>query len=146
MDATYLFDLPIVSILQGYFLMKSYGPEQVCLWGEEEAHQARVNVCPWWAFETIPEKLLTMVVNQDSMPEIDKDISLNYLNLIKKKATDYFLSVNQEARDLNINNSNQSVIFELVDAAGGFRRLSRERDWMREGYVAETYQIVPVTS
>ena len=35
MDTTYLFDLPIVSILQGYFLMKSHGPEQVCLWGED---------------------------------------------------------------------------------------------------------------
>jgi putative sugar O-methyltransferase len=143
MDATYLFDLPIVSILQGYFLMKSHGPEQVCLWGEE-AHQARVNVSPWWVLETIPEKLLTLVVNQDSMPEIDKDISLNYLNLIKKKTTDYFLSINQEGRSHNTNNHTQSVIYELVDAAGGFRRLSRERDWMREGYVAETYQIVPL--
>jgi putative sugar O-methyltransferase len=142
MDATYLFDLPIVSIVQGYFLMKSYGPEQVCLWGEE-AHQARINVFPWWALETIPDKLLTLVVNQDSMPEIDKDISLNYLNLIKKKATDYFLSINQEGHAPNTNNRAQSVIYELVDAAGGFRRLSRERDWMREGYVAETYQIVP---
>jgi putative sugar O-methyltransferase len=142
MDATYLFDLPIVSVVQGYFLMKSHGPEQVCLWGEE-AHQARVNVFPWWAFETIPEKLLTLVVNQDSMPEIDKDISLSYLNLIKKKATGYFLSINQEGRAPNTNTRAQSVIYELVDAAGGFRRLSRERDWMREGYVAETYQIVP---
>lgn len=143
MDATYLFDLPIVSIVQGYFLMKGHGPEQVCLWGEE-AHQARVNVFPWWAFETIPDKRLTLVVNQDSMPEIDKDISLNYLNLIKKKATDYFLSINQEGRSPHTDNRTQSVIYELVDAAGGFRRLSRERDWMREGYVAETYQIVPL--
>lgn len=145
MDATYLFDLPIVSILQGYFLMKSHGPEQVCLWGEE-AHQARVKLFPWWAFETIPEKLFTLVVNQDSMPEIDKDISLNYLSLIKRKATDYFLSINQEGRAPNIENRNQSVIYELVDAVGGFRRLSRERDWMREGYIAETYQIDPLQS
>ena len=143
MDATYLFDLPIVSVVQGYFLMKSHGPEQVCLWGEE-AHQARINVFPWWTFETIPEKSLTLVVNQDSMPEIDKDISLNYLNLIKKKATGYFLSINQEGRAPNTNARTQSVIYELVDAAGGFRRLSRELDWMREGYVAETYQIVPL--
>jgi hypothetical protein len=111
------------------------------LWGEQ-AHQARVNVFPWWAFESIPEKSLTLVVNQDSMPEIDKDISLNYLNLIKKKTSGYFLSINQEGRAPNTNARAQSVIYELVDAAGGFRRLSRERDWMREGYVAETYQIV----
>jgi hypothetical protein len=143
MDAAYLFDLPIVSILQGYFLMKSHGPEQVCLWGEESP-EARIHVSPWWAFETMPEKLFTLVVNQDSMPEIDKDISLNYLNLIKRKATDYFLSINQEGRCPDINNRPQSVIYELVDAADGFRRLSRERDWMREGYVAETYQIVPL--
>jgi putative sugar O-methyltransferase len=143
MDATYIFDLPIVSILQGYFLMKSHGPEQVCLWGEED-HQARINVFPWWALETSPEKLFTLVVNQDSMPEIDQDISQNYLKLIKKKATDYFLSINQESQAPSIKNGTQSVVYELVDAVGGFRRLSRERDWMREGYVAETYQIAPL--
>jgi putative sugar O-methyltransferase len=143
MDATYLFDLPIVSILQGYFLMKSHGPEQVCLWGEK-AHQARINVCPWWALETSPDKLFTLVVNQDSMPEIDQNISFNYLNLIKKKATDYFLSINQEGHAPSIKSGTQSVVYMLVDAVGGFRRLSRERDWMREGYVAETYQIAPL--
>lgn len=141
MDSTHLFDLPIVSVVQGYFLMKSLGAEQVCLWGEE-ASQARVSVSPWWAFETMPDQLFTLVVNQDSMPEIDREISLGYLKLIKRKATDYFLSINQEAQAPNRENRRQSVIHELVDAVGGFRRLSRERDWMREGYVAETYQIL----
>jgi hypothetical protein len=142
MDSTYLFDLPIVSIVQGYFLMKSYGPDQVCLWGEG-ADQARIKLFPWWVFETMPENLFTLVVNQDSMPEIDKEISQNYLRLIKEKTTDYFLSINQEGRAPDINNRPQSVIYELVYAVGGFRRLSRELDWMREGYVAETYRILP---
>ncbi len=136
-----LFDLPIVSILQGYFLMKSLGPAQVHLWGESGDSAARVRVLPGWALPSTPDGEFTLVINQDSLPEIDRDVALNYLELIRAKAIDYFVSINQESRAPNGDHGQQSVVFELIDEVGGYRRLSREKDWMREGYVAETYRV-----
>ena len=42
-------DLPLINVLQGYFLIKCLGAEAVRLYGEEGLVDA-INVMPWWYF------------------------------------------------------------------------------------------------
>ena len=53
-----------------------------------------------------------------------------------------FLSVNQEAKAYVPGVGPQQCVAELVDEAGGFERVSRQRYWMRQGYVEEVYRPV----
>jgi len=139
MDEISTYDLPIVSIVQGYYLMKSLGAENVWLHGEA-LRAAKVRVFPYWKFAEAPDSYYTLVINQDSMPEIDRNIAVQYMRLIARKARTYFLSVNQEGQGTNLG-ARQSIVGELVEATSGFQRIHRCPDWMREGYVAETYRI-----
>lgn len=140
MDEVCLYDLPTVSVVQGWYLLTNLGVDAVHLHGEPP-RSARVRVLPFWQFDHARDDHFTLVVNQDSLPEIDAAIALHYLRLIARKTTGYFLHVNQEGRGMNADGRRQSVVPELVEQAGHFRRLRRCRDWMREGYVAETYRI-----
>src|ERR1035438_7400959 len=53
MDEVWVFDLPIVSLVQAYYLMKSLGPDDVWLYGEGP-RAARVRLLPYWEFENAP--------------------------------------------------------------------------------------------
>ena len=139
MDEISLFDLPTVSVIQAYYLAKSLGPDMVWLYGEPRC-QSKVRLLPFWQFDEVPEKYFSLVVNQDSMPEIARNTVLHYFKLMSKNCEGYFLSINQEGRGPNIGDGRQSVVFELIEAAGGFRRIQRCPDWMRGGYVAEVYK------
>jgi putative sugar O-methyltransferase len=130
-------DLPIVSIIQGYYLMKSLGPEIVHLAGEDGT-AAKVNIIPYWELDDIPEKSISIFVNIDSIPEIDTDIAERYARLINNKGSDLFFSINHETRF-----NNQNVVQDLVERAGGFRRVHRSPHWMMRGYVEEIYRIEP---
>jgi hypothetical protein len=127
-------DLPIVSIIQGYYLMKSLGPNAVRL--AAETGSGKVNIIPYWELDHIPEKSISMFINIDSMPEIDANIAEHYIKLINRKGSDFFFSINQET---NVNN--QNIVQNLIEKSGGFRRINRTPHWMIRGYVEELYKI-----
>lgn len=129
-------DLPIVSIIQGYYLMKSLGPDKVRLAGEDGA--ATVNIMPYWQLDDLPEKSVSLFINIDSMPEIDAGIAQHYAGLIAAKGNGRFLSINHETRF-----NDQNVVQDLVERAGGFHRTHRSPHWMMRGYVEEVYEIRP---
>jgi hypothetical protein len=129
-------DLPIVGIIQGYYLMKSLGPGAVHLGGENGS--AKVNIIPYWELDDIPEKSISTFINIDSMPEIDATIAEHYARLISNKGSELFFSINHETRF-----NNQNVVQDLVERAGGFRRIHRSPHWMMRGYVEEIYRIEP---
>ena len=140
MQRVNLFDLPIVSVLQAYFLMRSLGAAKVSMFGEERgASVARVN--PYWALTDEGEKSIDLFINQDSMPEIERAAAMNYLRLIRAKGRQWFFSINQEGQAPDTFNIPQSVVFQLVEADGGYQRASRNLNWMRAGYVEELYRI-----
>ena len=128
-------DLPIVSIIQGYYLMKSVGPENVQL-ASEPAGDHKVRVLPYWELDTLPKKSVSMFVNVDSLPEIDPDIAQHYIGLIKAVGINAFLSINQESAA-----NGQNIVHRLVSQAGGFGRAYRCPYWLINGYVEELYTI-----
>ncbi|MFO0451521.1 MAG: hypothetical protein ACK52I_23170 [Pseudomonadota bacterium] len=136
----FLYDVPTVSIMQAYFLMRSLGPENVSLAGEESS-RASVHLRPFWSiFEQDGNS--TLWVNQDSLPEIDPNISLKYLEHMSKFASAGFLSINQEAAADNLVGGRQGVVPKLIATYdSSFRRVWRSRDFLRAGYVEEFYRI-----
>jgi len=134
-DSVTVADLPIVSIIQGYYLMKSLGPKHVHLYGEPKSSE-RFKLIPFWELDSIPDKSVSLFINVDSLPEIDEGISRNYMGVIKRKAINGFYSINQEAQV-----NKQGVVQNLTETAGGFQRIARFPYWMIKGYVEELYKI-----
>lgn len=131
-------DLPIVSVIQGYYLMKSVGLKSVNLSGEPVTLEHKTRLIPYWELDEIPGKSVSLFINTDSMPEIDDDIAEHYMELIKDKGSNTFLSINQETQA-------GEAVQDLVEKARGFKRVYRFPHWMLRGYVEELYEIVDRT-
>lgn len=127
-------DLPIVGVLQGYFLSKTLGASQVSLFGEPAA---RVVLVPNTALDEV-QTPCDVLVNKDSMPEMPTDAVLEYLAWTRSGCTGIFFSCNQEsARE--VLGDQHGMVPRLVEQTGGFVRLRRDQSWVRAGYVEEIY-------
>jgi hypothetical protein len=127
-------DLPIVGVLQGYFLGRSLGADRVSLYGEPPA---TVRIMPNLALEEV-ETPFDVLANKDSLPEMPDQTMRDYLRWGARHCTGTFYSYNQEARQEFLGEP-QGVVHEAVSAEGGFERVRRERAWVRDGYVEEFY-------
>jgi hypothetical protein len=128
-------DLPVVNVLQGYFLAKALGPSKLSFYGETPG---RIMILPTHALSRI-ESPFDVLVNKDSMPEIAEPALLDYLSWARTACSGIFYSYNQEAA-APVDNTPQNVVREAVSRVGGFRPLRRDYSWLRRGYVEEIYQ------
>ncbi|HYG09137.1 MAG TPA: putative sugar O-methyltransferase [Pyrinomonadaceae bacterium] len=136
-----IIDLPIVNVLQGYFLAKAFGAQNVSLFGEEalaRTSSININVRPTHALDSIGTDGVDVLVNENSMPEMPQTAVENYLTWAKEKVGGIFYSYNQEAYS-PYENVLQVLVPEVVARVGGFKRLSRNYSWVRRGYVEEIY-------
>jgi hypothetical protein len=131
-----IYDLLWVNALQGYFLIMALPDGAVRLFGENEGSVA---VLPCWEFHHLPDQSIDHVVNTDSLPEMNRQTALDYLNTIRRVARGLFLSINQEAKVRVDDYCPQQCVSELAAEARGFRRISRQPHWMRQGYAEEVY-------
>ena len=135
MDARYaIVDLPLVGVLQGYFLAQALGHESVSLHGEPPA---RVMLVPDHALESVPSPF-DALVNKDSLPEIPVDAALAYLEWARVGCRGVFYSNNHESAAA-FYGVEQNVVCELVERVGGFTRVRRDASWVRRGYVEEVF-------
>ena len=81
-----------------------------------------------------------ILVNTDSLPEMGYVTARGYLPEIRRVTARAFLSVNQEAKAVVPGVGPQQCVSELMDEEGGFEVLSRQRYWMRQGYVEEVFE------
>ncbi|GJE69892.1 hypothetical protein CHKEEEPN_1423 [Methylorubrum podarium] len=126
-----ILDLPFTNVLQGWFLLKA--GLDVSLAGEPEA---AIRVLPWWEIER--DERYDLAINQDSIPEMPPETAAMYIARIRTIAP-LFYSINQEAAAPNTGQFRQGVVPDLVARDGGYRRVSRNLFWMRDGYVEELY-------
>lgn len=129
-------DLPIVGVLQGYFLSKALGATQVSLYGEAPA---RVVLVPNTALAAV-QTPCDVLVNKDSMPEMPKAAVLEYLAWARTGCAGIFFSCNQESTR-EVLGDEQGMVPRLVEQTGGFARLCRDQSWVRAGYVEEIYTL-----
>jgi hypothetical protein len=127
-------DLPIVNVLQGYFLGRALGPDRVSLYGEPPA---QVEIVPNFALAEV-ESPCDALVNKDSMPEMPYEAMVEYLEWGADNCEGLFYSHNQEAA-VEFLGETQGVVHKAVAEMGGFERLRRDAAWVRGGYVEEVY-------
>ncbi|MBS1887176.1 MAG: putative sugar O-methyltransferase [Actinobacteria bacterium] len=128
-------DLPLVNAIQGYFLARALGPENVSFHGEAPS---LVRILPDHALAEAAAPC-DAVVNKDSMPEMPPEAMVEYLEWAKKNCRGVFYSYNQEAAGEFLGEA-QGVVPAAVAELGGFERVRRETAWVRVGYVEEVYR------
>lgn len=136
-----LFDLPILNVVQAYFLTHACADCPLELFGEEPADGdgPALRVLPDFAFAEQPTDRFDLGLNQDSFPEMDRRIALGYLHQCRRSAS-YLLSINQEMEAPQTERSPQLVVAQLAAEIPGCEQLYRVPFWARRGYVEELYR------
>jgi hypothetical protein len=129
-------DLPIMNVLQGYFLARALGESEVSFCGEPPA---RVHILPNSRLADIPAPA-QVLVNKDSMPEMPYAAMLEYLEWARSSCTGFFYSYNHEVVR-GFRGSTPGQVPEAVSRVGGFTQVSRDNSWLRRGYAEEIYAI-----
>jgi hypothetical protein len=132
----HMVDIPSVAACQAYQLAANIGAENISL--SNESHEAAVKfISP----EQIPHRIdnFDLVVNCDSMPEMDKDSLNTYLDFIVNHAGSFY-SINQECRG-TYNGTMQHVVRSVIknEYQNKITRVDRSRFWLRDGYTEEWY-------
>ena len=137
-----IFDLPLMNVIQAWYLIKSLPNKKITLYGETEESQNSVKIMPYWEFENRDKKYY-LVLNQDSFPEINRGVVETYLNKIKKSSK-YFLSINHEhqAHLFSGSENRNLVVPNIVEGVGGFEKIYRFPFWLRKGYAEEFYKVI----
>jgi hypothetical protein len=140
-----IIDLPYVSVISGYYLIKSLPEANIVLYGENsQGTTDSIRCYPYWCFVDIPDNSFELTLNQDSFPEIERNTVLEYLRQIRRNTKQYFLSINQECQAPQTGPHNlQLVVSELIGSLGNaYERVYRFPYWVREGHVEELFRIV----
>ena len=134
-------DLPRVNLLQGYYLLRTLPADRVLLFGEEGATELfdGIRVLPAQAIEDHAHDY-DVVVNQDSLPEMDSETVRQYLRWIKG-CSRRLLSINQENKPPYSKGLAHVSVPETIEEVGGYRLSQRFPYWMRKGYVTELYEV-----
>ncbi len=134
-----IIDLPIVNVIQGYFLSQAFDPSQVRLYAENPEGKPIFQVFPTQAVDSWDTKI-DVLINENSMPEMTNEIVENYLRFARKNVEGIFFSCNHEAY-APIYGTHQVLVPEIAARVSGLTRVSRNASWVRTGYVEETYEI-----
>lgn len=139
-----IYDLPLINVLQGYFLIRAMPETRVFLLGESDADEVGgIKVLPGWALVRSPAKSFDLTLNQDSFPEIDKASVVDYLRQIARATRSHFLSINHEANTAIGGSTFRHVsVAEVAEEVGGLLRTYRFPCWVRAGYVEELYKVL----
>jgi hypothetical protein len=125
-----IIDLPMTRAAQGYFLGRTLGADGVLLAGETAPDPAmRVKILPPSQFHGQPATY-DLVVNVDSLTEMDRDVARAYVRRIQQVTT-RFLSINHEV--------NAFTVRELLAGDPAVATYSRHPAWLRRGYVEELF-------
>jgi hypothetical protein len=135
-----LFDLPLVNLISGFFLICSLGADAVCLEGEPQIESA-IKIRAYWNCAALSENSIKLTANQDSFPEIHRGLFDAYMNEISRFTVDYFLSINHESESAISGGTRHLHVSKLLGNDARFKRLYRAPYWLRRGYVEELYRI-----
>ncbi|KAF2988883.1 hypothetical protein OGR47_19355 (plasmid) [Methylocystis sp. MJC1] len=128
-----ILDLPISCLLAGHYLIHAVGADEVSLYGEEQKKDA-IKILPYWKCMSLPDKSYGIIVNQDSLPEIDDNLIRQYLVQFSRIGAGYVLSINHEY-------FYPRTAHHFFSSHESFEKLYRSKCWVREGYVEEVYRI-----
>jgi len=136
-----IIDLPHINVVQGYYLLKSLPGDSVLLYGESQPSETAglLQILPAHAIAEIREPSFDAVLNQDSFPEIDREIVADYLRWMRTTCIGPLVSINQESSPPRRDGKPQLSVPEVVREVGGFTLEQRWPYWLRKGYIVELY-------
>jgi hypothetical protein len=118
-------DLPLSLVGQAVFLALAID-EQAVRFGSEPEQPGKIDLLSPAQFEADPRRF-SLVLNADSMPEMDRTHVLGYIDRMRRDGA-YFISINHEA--------NAHTVHELLPAEA---HISRAPYLLRPGYVEERF-------
>jgi SAM-dependent methyltransferase len=127
-----IIDIPITAAAQAYFLGRTIGDKNIYLDGErsnESSLTVKILTPQTFFNET---KTYDLIVNVDSLTEMDFSVAQAYWNKIKV-TTSTFLSINHEANAFRVR--------DLIVDDLSMLNIRRELYWMRRGYTEELIQL-----
>lgn len=134
-----IIDLPLINVIQGYFLSKAFGASKVSLYGEAMSKNSMIFVLPTLTVDSMDQKEFDVLINENSMPEMSDQIVERYIRFARNNVSGIFFSYNHEAYSI-VYGKPQVLVPEIVSRAGGFERFSRNMSWVRSGYIEEIYK------
>ena len=120
--------------------MISLGEDKIHLYGENKNKDKQISLLPYWEIFNVNENKI-LWISQDSIPEIDSNLSKKYFDKISNCSSSYFLSINQESKNINVAGSIQEPVYSIIRGINNFELLNRSRDFLRKGYIEEFYMI-----
>lgn len=138
-----IIDLPRTNVVQGYYLLRALALDAVALYGEPipEHPSPGVTVWPDFAIDHLPDADFDLVLNQDSMPEMDRQTVNAYLRWIASVCRGVFVSINHESKPAYGEQLRHVSVSEAIAEVGGFELVDRYPYWLRRGYVVEVYRV-----
>ncbi len=123
-------DIPISSLAQGNFLGRVLPEHDLTLFGEPLETNTQIKLIHTEAFFS-SERKYDLIVNVDSLTELDINIAKHYLQKISE-VSDLFLSMNHENNSFSVNS--------LWKENPTMHKLYRNPYWLRRGYVEELFK------
>ena len=126
-------DLPIPSVILASFIEQQFGESEISFSGDTNSDKASIHIhgC------SVPTNIkFDLVINQDSIPEMPKNVAKQYLYQIESQLNigGYFLSINQE--DTLQHNPILPMMNEFCPR---MRLLYRSPCWNRPGYIEQCW-------
>lgn len=138
-----LVDLPEMNAVQAFFLAQALPGHRLVLHGEPcPGDEPAIRIMPDFEFLAEPLPRFDLVLNQDSLPEMDLATVHRYLARIPE-VTDAFLSINQETQIPSGAPGEGGFLPSLRDVSAALRPVSRQPFWVRHGYVEEIFRCAP---
>jgi hypothetical protein len=128
-------DLPIINVLQAYFLGIVFGGEHVRLSGESDS-SALFEIVPGTSVPSLGR--VDVLFNENSLPEIPPPAAASYLRWATDHVAEFFFSYNHETVTPDRRGA-VSTVPEMMGQAGGFSSAGRTYSWLRPGYVEEVW-------
>lgn len=134
-------DLPSVICAQAFQLAQNIGAENICL--PHENHPAAVKLMTPGQFKQQTDQV-DLVINCDSMPEMDEAWLHDYLQIIGTRVSNFY-SINQETRAAYKTPTkviSQHVVRSVIkkNFSTQIVRTDRSKFWLRDGYAEEWYK------
>ena len=126
------FDIPETLTLATYYLSKSFPEKKVFLYGDEKLNNINIKdydliFLPPWEIEKIRNDSVELVINRNSLGEMDQAAAKNYINHIHR-ITKYFFSSNHEYFRNHFKNNEKSLINSEFNMQNKFKELIRYPD------------------
>lgn len=132
-------DLPTVRAIQIYMALYNFPDRAVATAPDRDAPLCFLTP---EQFGSMPDRSVHVVVNENSIPEMGREIGLGYLQAISRIAIGFFLSINHESRAV-IAGHPHTVVRDLAREVPRLAHVGRARHWVNRGYVEDLFAIEP---